>query len=179
MKMFISFSADGLNGSIPAILSKVILKMKKILNNNYLLLLARFFLGFVFVYAAIEKINDPGSFAVSVHNYKLLPIFIINIIAVILPWIELTAGMMIIIGISVRENSFITSILMLIFIIAVSISLMRGLNINCGCFGTAGGSKIGIQKIGENLLLLLLSAYLFFFGSGNFTLLPINPEDNN
>ena len=79
--------------------------MKRILNNNFLLFLARVLLGFVFIYAAVEKINDPGSFAVSIHNYKLLPIFIINITAVILPWIELTAGMLIIVGISVKESS--------------------------------------------------------------------------
>ncbi|HSR19002.1 MAG TPA: MauE/DoxX family redox-associated membrane protein [Ignavibacteriaceae bacterium] len=153
--------------------------MKKILNNNYLLFLARFLLGFIFIYAAVEKINDPGSFAVSINNYKLLPIFIINIISVILPWIELTAGMLLVIGISVRESSFITSIFLLIFIFAVSISLLRGLDINCGCFGTAGGSKIGIQKIVENLLLLILSVYLFFFGSGSLTLLPDNNKNIN
>lgn len=151
--------------------------MKKILNNNYLLFLVRFFVGFVFIYAAVEKINDPRSFAFSIHNYKLLPFFIINILAIILPWIELTAGMLLIIGTSVKESSFIISISLIIFIAAVSISLLRGLNINCGCFGTAGGTKIGVWKILENLFLLLLSVYLYFFGSGNFTLSSIKPKN--
>ncbi|HVO72851.1 MAG TPA: MauE/DoxX family redox-associated membrane protein [Ignavibacteriaceae bacterium] len=151
--------------------------MKKILNNNYLLFLVRFLVGFVFIYAAVEKINDPGSFAFSIHNYKLLPLFTINITAIILPWIELTAGMLLVMGISVKESSFIISISLIIFIAAVSISLLRGLNINCGCFGTAGGTKIGLWKILENLFLLLLSVYLYFFGSGNFTLSCIKPKN--
>ena len=50
-------------------------------------------------------------------------------------------------GISVKENSAILSGLLLVFIIAIAISLARGLNIDCGCFGTVGGTKVGIQKI--------------------------------
>jgi uncharacterized membrane protein YphA (DoxX/SURF4 family) len=146
--------------------------MKKILTNNYFLFAARSFLGFIFIYAAAEKIVDPANFAVSIHNYKLLPLFLINFISVILPWIELTSGMMLVLGIAVKETSFVTGILLIFFIAAAAIALMRGLNIDCGCFGTAGGTKVGTQKIVENLFLLALSANLFFYGAGNITFLP-------
>jgi len=151
--------------------------MKKILNNNYFLFLIRFFIGFVFIYAAVEKINDPGNFALSIHNYKLFPLFTVNILAIFLPWIELTAGMLLVFGISVKESSFLIGAFLIIFIFVVSISLIRGLDINCGCFGTAGGSKIGIQKILENTFLLLLSFILFYSGSGNFTIMHIKSKD--
>jgi uncharacterized membrane protein YphA (DoxX/SURF4 family) len=151
--------------------------MKKFLSNSYFLFLVRFFLGFVFIYAAVEKINDPGSFAVSISNYKLLPLFIVNIFAIIIPWIELAAGMLLVFGIFGRESSFIIGVLLVIFIAAISISLMRGLDINCGCFGTIGGPKIGFQKIMENVFLLLLSINLFYSGSGNFTMLQFKNKD--
>jgi hypothetical protein len=68
-------------------------------------------------------------------------------------------------GISVKENSAILSGLLLVFIIAIAISLVRGLNIDCGCFGTTGGTKVGIQKLLENFGLLLLGLILIKFGS--------------
>lgn len=150
--------------------------MKKILRNNYLLLLSRLILGSVFVFAAVSKINDPAEFAAAINNYRLLPLFLINFFAIILPWIELTAGFLIIFGISVKENSFILGIFLIIFITAVSIALFRGIDINCGCFGTSGGSKIGIQKILENIFLLLLSLNLFFSDGGYFTIHALRTE---
>ena len=134
--------------------------MKKILNNELFLLAARILLGFVFVFAAVSKTAEPESFAQAIDNYKLLPEFLINISAIMLPWIELCTGLLLLFGVSVKENSAILSGLLIIFILAILISLLRGLDIECGCFGTVDGSKVGILKILENAGLLLLSFLL-------------------
>ena len=139
--------------------------MINILSHKYLLLTIRIIVGFVFIFAAISKAAEPELFARSIANYKLLPIFLINIIAIILPWIELCAGVLLFFGVSVKENSAILSGLLLIFIIAIAISLIRGLDIECGCFGTVDGAKIGVQKLLENFGLLLLGLMLIKFGS--------------
>jgi hypothetical protein len=68
-------------------------------------------------------------------------------------------------GISAKENSAILSGLLVIFIIAIVISLIRGLDINCGCFGTVDGSKVGILKILENFGLLICGIILIKFDS--------------
>jgi uncharacterized membrane protein YphA (DoxX/SURF4 family) len=148
--------------------------MKKILSNKFFLLASRLVLGFVFLYAGMEKITDPDGFARAVGNYKLLPFSLINITALILPWIEVVAGILLIFGIIVEENAFIISSLLGIFIIAIIISLIRGLDIDCGCFGTAGGAKVGIQKLIENALLILLGIHLINFGGGSINLSKIN-----
>ena len=83
--------------------------MNKFLKNGLFLLTARIILGFVFIYAAISKAAEPESFAIAIANYKLLPDFLINISAIILPWIELCAGLLLLFGISVTENSAILS----------------------------------------------------------------------
>ncbi|MCU0365379.1 MAG: DoxX family membrane protein [Ignavibacteriaceae bacterium] len=139
--------------------------INKILNNSILLLAIRIFFGFIFIFAAITKIADPGGFSQSIYNYKLMPDFIINFLAIAFPWIELVAGILLVFGISVKENSAILSGLLVIFIFAIAISLFRGLNIDCGCFGTAGGTKVGIQKILENIGLLILGLILIKFDS--------------
>ncbi|MCW8802815.1 MAG: DoxX family membrane protein [Ignavibacteriaceae bacterium] len=139
--------------------------LNKLLNNKILLLTIRMFLGFIFIFAAITKVTDPEAFSQAIYNYKLLPDFLINILAIALPWTELVAGLLLFFGISVKENSLIFSGLLLIFIIAIGISLARGLNIDCGCYRTINGSKVGLLKILENVGLLLLSLILIKFDS--------------
>lgn len=141
------------------------IKMTKLLSNKYFLLAIRIVLGVVFIFAAVYKVSGPELFAKSIVNYKLLPIFLINILAITLPWIELCAGLLLIFGVAVKENSTILSGLLLIFIIAIAISLMRGLDIECGCFGTVDGAKVGVQKILENIGLLLAGLILIKFDS--------------
>jgi uncharacterized membrane protein YphA (DoxX/SURF4 family) len=144
--------------------------MNKLFNNKYLLVSIRIFLALVFIFAAVTKVTETETFARAIANYKLLPNFLINFLAIILPWIELCAGVLLLFGISVKENSTILSGLLFIFIIAILISLLRGLNIDCGCFGTVGGTKVGIQKILENIGLLILGLILIKFDSTSFSL---------
>ncbi|OGU64645.1 MAG: hypothetical protein A2W30_02270 [Ignavibacteria bacterium RBG_16_36_9] len=129
------------------------------------MLAIRLFLGFIFIFAAITKVSDPDGFSQSIYNYKLMPDFIVNLLAIAFPWIELIAGILLVFGISVKENSAILSGLLVVFIIAIGISMARGLNIDCGCFGTVGGTKIGIQKILENIGLLVIGLILIKYDS--------------
>lgn len=140
------------------------------LNNKYVLLFVRLFLSFIFIYSGIVKISDLQGFSISVYNYRLLPDFLINFVAVILPWIEVCAGILLLFGISVKENTFIILGMISIFTLAIGISMIRGLDIDCGCFGTDDGTRVGIQKLIENIFLIILSAYLFIYSSDYFTL---------
>lgn len=137
----------------------------KTVNNEYFLLTARVVLGIVFIFAGIEKIADPSSFSVAIDNYRLFPDFMINSIAVVLPWVELICGLLLFFGIAVRENAAVMNLLLIFFIFIVIIALIRGLNIECGCFGTAVAEKVGIKKIIENIILLSGSIFLQKFNS--------------
>ncbi len=138
---------------------------------EYFLLLARIVLGFIFVYAGADKISNPESFSQAIQNYRLLPTEIINFFAITLPWLELTSGLLLIFGIKVRENSLILTSMLFVFTLAVAISMIRGLNFNCGCFGKP--SPIGWQKLGENFLMLVLGFVLIVYNS---TLLNFSDE---
>lgn len=142
--------------------------MNKIFSNQYFLLLGRIFIATVFIYAGAEKISDPAGFSQSIYNYRLIPNEIVNLLAISLPWIELISGILLFFGISVRENSAIIGTLLLVFIIAVAISMLRGLDIDCGCF--VKGSPVGWKKIGENLLMTIICLALLVFDSKLFTL---------
>lgn len=130
---------------------------------EYFLLAARFFLAFIFIYAGADKISNPSGFSQAIQNYRLFPIEIINFFAITLPWIELICGLLLLFGISVRENSLIIFSLLFVFTLAVAISMIRGLNFDCGCFGKP--SPIGWKKLGENFLMLVLGLLLIIYDS--------------
>jgi uncharacterized membrane protein YphA (DoxX/SURF4 family) len=150
--------------------------MNNLLKNKYLLFLYRVIVGFVFIYAGILKISDPAGFSDAINNYDLLPHSIVNFFAITLPWIEVVAGLFLLFGVSVKENSFIFSVMLVVFILAIVISLGRGLNIECGCFGTSSGTKVGIIKLVENSILLTFSFFLIKFNS---VFLSITSNKNN
>ena len=71
--------------------------MKRLLENTighrYFLLGVRIVLGFIFIFASIEKIAQPEEFAKAITNYRLLPTPAVNLFAIVLPWVELLAGL--------------------------------------------------------------------------------------
>ena len=67
-------------------------KMKSILKNKKIILLFRFILAFIFIYASIDKIINPIVFSNSIDNYHITPISLNNIFALVIPWIELVVG---------------------------------------------------------------------------------------
>lgn len=137
--------------------------MKKLFSNKYLLLIIRFSIGFIFIYAGAEKISTPNDFAISISNYRLFPVSVINLFAITLPWIEIVSGILLGFGVAVKENSTLIFSLLFVFTLAIVISLFRGLSIDCGCFGK--GTQIGLMKLGENLLMIIGSFLLIVFGS--------------
>jgi uncharacterized membrane protein YphA (DoxX/SURF4 family) len=138
--------------------------MTKVLQNKYLLISVQFFLGLIFIIAGAQKIIDPSGFAESIMNYRIFPLFSINYIAITLPWIELISGILLIFGKYVKENALIYSVLMSAFIILVMSAIFRGLDFECGCFGTNDATRVGWIKILENIGLLTLSVYVYLFG---------------
>lgn len=152
--------------------------MKELFSNKYFLLASRFVLGFVFVFAGIEKIADPAGFADSIFNYKIFPLFTVNILAILIPWIELVAGLLLIFGVALKENALIINLFLAGFIVLIAISLFRGLDIDCGCFGTSDSETIGIRKIIEDVWLLILGIQILIFPSEELTISSFIKEEN-
>jgi uncharacterized membrane protein YphA (DoxX/SURF4 family) len=134
----------------------------KIKINKNIIFLCRIIVGFVFVYASIYKIADPESFAKVIENYQVLPIFSINIVAITIPWIELIVGLFLIFGVLIKASSYITAFLMAFFSILVLLTIIRGIDISCGCFSSQVANPIGWQKFIENIILFILSLLVYY-----------------
>ncbi len=129
--------------------------------HKYLTLAARLFLGAVFIFASIDKIAAPEPFAIAVEAYKILPYPLINLFALIVPWLELLCGIFLIGGYSIRGSAIILSALLTGFTAAILSAMARNLNIDCGCFGEAYQAPVGWARVFEDLGLLVLGAYLY------------------
>jgi len=133
-----------------------------------LILYFRLILGVMFIYAGAVKIIDPDGFAQSIYNYHLLPGWMINIFAVMLPWIEVVAGISIVFGIWLQGGALIISGLLLMFVCALGISLARGLDISCGCFTTNPvRDPINWLYMVRDSALLFMSGLVLFFDNNS------------
>jgi putative oxidoreductase len=115
-------------------------------------------LGLLFLAAALAKIVDPASLAKEVHNFHLVPFWSEHLVAITLPWVELVAGLALVLGIRARAGAWLAGALLAGFTVGVALAMARGLNFECGCFGTAGGTRVGWAKLGENLAMVVLAA---------------------
>ncbi len=128
-----------------------------------LTMLVRLFVGGTFIYASFYKIIDPAAFAKSIWFYHLVPGSLINLMALFLPWLELICGMAIIIGISYRGAVILANLMTVVFIAALASAIVRGINIDCGCFKAAQAtSNSAWQAIWFDLALLACTMQLFF-----------------
>lgn len=112
--------------------------------------------GLVFGYSAVVKIADPEAFLSSILTFKLLPMGLATATALVVPWLELTLGLSLLSGVCRRGASWLSGGLLLLFIGLVVQARLRGLVIDCGCFGsnTISSDFEYAWKIGQNTLLL-------------------------
>lgn len=112
-------------------------------------------LGAVFVVAALPKIADPPAFAHMIYNYRLLPGALVNVLALVLPWVELFAGLGLILGVWKKEAAVVAAVLLLVFIVAIGINLARGHAVDCGCFEVRSAGKSREELLVEMKWVLL------------------------
>jgi len=118
---------------------------------------AQIILGLLFLVASLAKLVDVTSLASQVHNFHLLPFWSEHLVAMTLPWIEFVAGLALVLGIRARAGAWLLGVLLAGFTVGIVLAMARGLNFECGCFGTADGTRVGWTKLGENLGMLALA----------------------
>jgi putative oxidoreductase len=121
-------------------------------------LVFRIVLGAVFIYAGIVKINDPHAFKYAIGNYEFFPPALEAPIAIWLPWVELIAGVCLIVGWWAGGSALIVAVLSVAFGLLTGMAILRGLDISCGCF-SLGGEQEAVQwtHIAENGLLFTMA----------------------
>lgn len=110
---------------------------------------------------------EPLAFAQVIHHYRLTPPDLINFFAVVFPWMELLAGLLLITGYRVKGSSLLISVLLVFFAIVLTITAIRGINVACGCFSTSTAVKSNLMlRIIEDIGMLLLGLHILLFYKG-------------
>ncbi len=121
----------------------------------WLSLLCRLGVGVTFIWASVDKLLHPGAFATAISHYRLVPWSLLHVSAMLLPTVELVAGLALVVGWKRRGAAAICAVLLVIFLAAIASALSRGLDISCGCFHTDGGHAVGMGLLWRDLLLLV------------------------
>ncbi|HTY64938.1 MAG TPA: MauE/DoxX family redox-associated membrane protein [Acidobacteriota bacterium] len=122
--------------------------------------LCRLVLAGVFIYSGYVKLQEPLQFAVAISGYKLVPENLVFPMAKTLPWVEIILGLAVLIGWKIRHFSAATAALLLFFIVVLAITISRGIEANCGCFGL--DERISPLTILRDSLFLIPALYLVF-----------------
>ncbi|MBN1213727.1 MAG: DoxX family membrane protein [candidate division Zixibacteria bacterium] len=137
--------------------------MRRLIDNDFLTMISRLFIGVVLIYASFYKVIDPGSFARSIWFYHMVPGDLINLMALILPWLELLCGLALIFGVCYRGAVVWANVMTIIFIIALYSTIYRGLSVDCGCFKASGAAAYKAWKsLAFDLVMLIFTVQMFF-----------------
>jgi uncharacterized membrane protein YphA (DoxX/SURF4 family) len=133
-------------------------------------ILARATLAAAFLWACVHKIGDPADFALQTATYQILPLSLINFQAIALPFVELIAGVLLIVGYWTRPAALVTIGMNIMFIAAIAMALKADLQLQCGCFASSGaGEEMSMALIVRDVAFLLVAAVLIFLGPDRFT----------
>lgn len=131
----------------------------------------RVYLGIVFIAASWYKIAQPHEFALSIATYDILPLGLVNLMAVLLPWIELLCGITLIGGLWTRASALCILAMMIMFIAAILVALARDLHMSCGCFASAEAEdEISAATVLRDLAWTAGALYVLLADDGRFGL---------
>lgn len=136
-----------------------------VLSNSWIELALRWIIGLTFIYASYHKIISPADFAKIVYGYDLFPAALINLIAIMIPFLELVTGSALLIGVYPRSAAIILNTLIMAYIIVLAINLIRGHEFDCGCFsfGESGYTSSNEATLVRNIIYFIMGLPVILF----------------
>ncbi|HYJ08535.1 MAG TPA: MauE/DoxX family redox-associated membrane protein [Polyangiaceae bacterium] len=116
-------------------------------------------LAALFIWTGAQKLIEPGSFAAAIANYRVLPDLLVGFAAVALPVLELVAGFALLWPLYAQGAALIVGALLAVFAAAMAQSKLRGIDLDCGCFGAAQSSQVSWLKVTLNVGLAMLALW--------------------
>ena len=141
--------------------------------------IGRIVLGVIFVYAGCSKIFLPNkfywplpmlkfsvsanlsNFGFQVESYKMLSAAGVAFVSHVLPFAEISLGLLLLIGWRLRIWAAIVTLFMLMFLSVVTRAYVLHMDINCGCFATP--EPVSLKKILEDGAMALLAVLMTIF----------------
>ncbi len=122
------------------------------------MLVLRWVVAAVFLFAAIDKVLDPTSFATDIDNYRMVPDALIGPMAVALPLVEVLVGLALVTGVHARGAAVVAAAMLVAFAVAMIQAIARGIDLDCGCFGTVIETQVSWLTVARNVALTIACA---------------------
>jgi uncharacterized membrane protein YphA (DoxX/SURF4 family) len=133
----------------------------------------RLVLAGVWLAAGASKITDLDESVRAVRAYRILPELGAQLAGAGLPAVELLLGVLLLVGAGVRVCALVSAALMAVYLVAIASAWLRGLRIDCGCFGGGGELAAGASpgygwELVRDAVLLVVAALLVRWPAGRF-----------
>jgi putative oxidoreductase len=123
-------------------------------------LVVRVVLGAIFIVAGASKVGHAAEFAQQIAAFRLLPQPVIAPMALVLPFLEILLGAYLVIGLFTRVAAWAAALLLLVFDGAIASAVVRGMTLNCGCFGTHDTTVTTWAEVARDAIFVLLAVFV-------------------
>ena len=116
--------------------------------------------GVLLIYSSSDKLGDPSKFLKIIENYHVLPVDLLPLAAVVIPWLEFFTGLCLAMGFQSRGAAFLFCALMGIYTLALAWNLAQGTEMNCGCFAMDATEKLTGWTVLRDLVFFLAGFFV-------------------
>lgn len=136
---------------------------------SFLVLVARLILGAVFLMSAVPKLAAPRQFASDVQQYGILPRPLASAFGYALPYVELTTAALLLTGFYTDWAALGVAVMLVVFMVAVGVAMVRKLNLSCSCFGLLYRERVGWSTQVRDGILLTMALFILVADTGGPT----------
>jgi putative oxidoreductase len=137
---------------------------------DHAVLVLRLVLGAIFLIAGAAKIGHASYFAAQIAGFRLLPGVVIAPMALILPFLEVMLGGYLVLGLFTRASAWIAAVMLALFDLAIASAVVRGMAVNCGCFGPNDATVTTWAEVARDALFVLLAIVVALRAPGTLAL---------
>lgn len=122
-----------------------------------LVVVLRLVVAALFLTSSITALADPVAFATDIDNYRMMPDALIGPMSVGMPLLELLLGLALVSGVHARGAALVASAMLVVFAIAMVQAIVRGIDLDCGCFGHVVETRVSWLTVARNVVLTIAS----------------------
>lgn len=102
-------------------------------------------MGYVWLSAGMSKLNHQLSVSQNIQGYQIFTPEWSDFLAHLIGPLEVAGGVLLILGIFLRGSSKVAFAVLVLFMVGISQAWIRGLDIDCGCFGSEPSDVPGMD----------------------------------
>ena len=136
--------------------------MRLVISDWFVNTAIRVVIGGIFIYAGVVKMMDPWAFATAITSFHILPLVLLTPATLTLPALELITGFLWVLNRAAVSAATTIFGLCALFVVALGTAILRGLPLNCGCFGAPFGGSTPTVALLRDVFFLAATGYWLF-----------------